>query len=190
MLKLALQYLTLVVVGIAASTALAETKLRELTTQTNIGLFYLPGAPEIDKLWRDGDDGERLFLEGRVLTPEGKPISDALVELWHADNAGGVDESRYRAAQRTKADGKFSIKTVLPGHIEMARDHPIYGPRHIHVVVSHPMHQRLVSLIFFKGDELLPGSPYPELAIALEEASSGAGELFIGFVELVLGPRP
>jgi len=168
MLKESLQYLTLTLYCIVAVGAHADKGLRELTTQTNIGLFYMPGAPEIEKLWREGDDGERLFLEGRVLTPEGKPIQNALVELWHADTAGGVDESRYRTA---------------------ARNHPIYGPRHIHVVVSHPEHERLVSLIFFKGDELLPGSPYPELAIALEEASSGAGELFIGSVELVLGPQ-
>lgn len=173
------------------SALIADDDLRPLTTQTSIGLFYLPGAPEIDSLWREGDKGKRLLLQGRVISPEGRPISDALVELWHADALGGVDESRYRTAQKTKADGTFGVKTVLPGHIEMARDNVIFAPRHVHVSVSHPDHERLVSLIFFKGDERLVGSPYPELAIPVEQANYGNdGELFIAFAELVLGHQP
>jgi len=168
----------------------ADDTLRPVTTQTSIGLFYLSGAPEVDSLWREGDKGKRLLLQGRVLTPDGQPVRNALVELWHADAEGGVDESRYRTAQRTKPDGSFGVKTVLPGHIEMARDNVIFAPRHVHVSVSHPDFQRLISLIFFKGDERLAGSPYPELAIHIEQAHYGdQGELFMGLVELVLDSK-
>jgi catechol 1,2-dioxygenase len=172
--------------SIATIAVQADDGLRPTTTQTSIGLFYLPGAPEVVSLWREGDSGERLFLRGRVLTREGQPITDALVELWHADAQGGVDESRYRTAQRTKPDGTFHIKTVLPGHIEMARNNAIFAPKHIHVVVSHPNYQRLVSLIFFKGDERLVDTPYRELAINLEQAHADEGKLLFGLVELVL----
>lgn len=179
--------LFIVVLGSIATFGLrADDGLRPATTQTSIGLFYVPGAPEVESLWREGDDGKRLFLRGRVLTREGRPINDALVELWHADSQGGVDESRYRTAQRTKQDGTFGVKTVLPGHIEMARDNAVFAPRHIHVAVSHPDHQPLISLIFFKGDERLVGTPYPELAIHLEQAHAEEGELLFGLVELVL----
>lgn len=160
---------------------------REPTTQTSIGIFYRPGAPETADLWRDGDRGERLSLQGRVLDRRGRPVADALVELWHADAAGGVDESRYRAAQRTGADGRFGIKTVLPGHIEMARYNAVFAPRHIHIVVSHPDYPRLISLIFFQGDERLAGTPYPELAIPLEKARIHDGEVLVGGVEIILG---
>ena len=164
--------------------------LREPTTQTSIGIFYQPGAPSSGELWRDGDDGSRLSLRGRVLSPSGRPVVGALVELWHADARGGVDESRYRSAQRTANLGQFQLKTVLPGHIEMARDNAVFAPRHIHIRVTHPDYPTLTSLIFFKGDERLAGSPYPELAIALEQAPSSAGNVLLGVVEIVLGAPP
>jgi len=120
----------------------------------------------------------------------GPRVASALVELWHADAAGGVDETRYRAAQRTRADGRFGIRTVLPGHIEMARHNSVFAPRRIHIVVTHPDHPRLVSLIFFRGNERLDGSPYPEFAIPLEEVVVQGGEALVGDVEIILGAAP
>lgn len=158
----------------------------EVTPSTSIGLFYQPDAPQVTTLWRQGDIGRRLQLRGRVLSTDGSPVTNALVELWHADGAGNVDESRYRASQRTGDDGYFGIRTVLPGHIEMARYNDVFGPRHIHIVVTHPDHPRLVSLIYFKGDERLPGTPYPELAIALDETGTGDTAVLFGAVEIVL----
>lgn len=160
---------------------------REPTTQTSIGIFYLPGAPETADLWREGDPGDRLKLHGRVLDRKGQPVAGALVELWHADSTGSVDESRYRTAQRTSADGRFGIRTVLPGHIEMARYNAVFAPRHIHIVVTHPDHPRLISLIFFQGDERLNGTPYPELAIPLEKVRTQNGEVYVAGLEIVLG---
>ena len=72
----------------------------------------------------------------------------------------------------------------------MARYNAIFGPRHIHIVVSHPAHPRLVSLIFFKGDEPMRHSPYPELAVPLERTRAGDGEVLVGGVEIVLGAEP
>ncbi len=163
---------------------------RTPTTQTSIGLFYQPGAPDTASLWREGDQGQRLQLLGRVLDVRGRPVAGALVELWHANWQGDVDESRYRAAQRSADDGRFGIRTVLPGHIEMARYNATFAPRHIHISVSHPDHPRLISLIFFKGDERLQGTPYPELAIPLETAPVDDGKVLIGEVEIVLGAEP
>ena len=58
--------------------------------------------------------------------------------------------------------------------------------RHIHIVVTHPAHRRLVSLIFFKGDERLANNPYPELAIVLEQAGASDDAPLFGLVEIVL----
>lgn len=182
----------LAAIGLAGALAAAPPVLaqRQPTTQTGIGIFYQPGAPETSSLWRDGDSGQRLYLRGRVLDTRGRPVAGALVELWHADAAGGVDESRYRCAQRTGDDGRFSVKTVWPGHIPMARGNAIFEPRHIHVVALHRAYPRLVSLIFFKGDASLAGSPYPELAIPLEGSTTADGEVLVGNVEIVLGAQP
>ena len=137
-------------------------------------------------MWQPGDTGKRLQLRGRVLSTRGAPVANALVELWHADSAGSVDESRYRASQRSGADGYFGIKTILPGHIERARYNDVFGARHIHIVVTHPDHERLVSLIYFKGDERLANALYPELAIALDETGAGEDTFLFGTVEIVL----
>jgi protocatechuate 3,4-dioxygenase beta subunit len=163
---------------------------REPTTQTSIGIFYQPGAPQTANLWRDGDQGQRLALSGRVLDRRGDALAGALVEMWHADATGSVDESRYRSAQRSGDGGRFEIRTVLPGHIPMARGNVIFAPRHIHIVVTHPAHPRLVSLIFFKGDESLATSPYRQLAIPLETSRGPQGEVLVGEVEIVLGAPP
>lgn len=156
------------------------------TTVTSIGLFYQPNAPEITTLWQPGDTGKRLQLRGRVLSTSGAPIADALVELWHADSTGSVDESRYRASQRSGEDGYFGIKTILPGHIERARYNDVFGARHVHIRVTHPDHEPLVSLIYFKGDERLANALYPELAIALDETGAGEDTFLFGTVEIVL----
>ena len=163
---------------------------RTPTTQTSLGIFYLPDAPQTANLWRDGDRGQRLALSGRVLDRDGDAVGDALVEMWHADATGSVDESRYRSAQRSGGDGRFAIRTVLPGHIPMARRNVVFAPRHIHIVVTHPAHPRLVSMIFFKGDEYLATSPYPQLAIPLETSRGAQGEVLVGEVEIILGAPP
>ena len=183
-------YLPVIVLIVTLAGANNGRAQRAPTTQTSIGIFYLPGAPQTADLWREGDPGERLKLQGRVLDRKGQPVADALVELWHADTAGGVDESRYRAAQRTSADGRFGVRTVLPGHIEMARYNSVFAPRHIHIVVTHPDHPRLISLIFFQGDERLVNTPYPELAIPLERVRTQNGEVYVAGVEVVLGAAP
>ncbi len=172
-----------------AGTCLAGAALAQglsPTTGTGIGIFYQPGAPAATDLWQEGDPGRRLQLRGRVLDTRGAPVAGALVELWHADGTGSVDETRYRSALRTAADGSFGVRTVLPGHIELARYNDVWGARHIHLQITHPAHPRLVSLVYFKGDERLPGTPYPELAIALEEARVGEETLLFGQIEIVL----
>jgi len=137
------------------------------TEETDIGIYYVPGAPEIRNLWREGDPGERLVLRGRVLTTGGAPVPDAQVELWHADGIGQVHSDRYRTRLRTRDNGSFGVTTALPGYIPEAPG--VWGARHIHVVVTHPDYPQLISLILFKGDPNLSGLSYPELAVFVEQ---------------------
>jgi hypothetical protein len=45
-------------------------------------------------------------------------------------------------------------------------------------------------MIFFKGDESLVTSPYPQLAIPLETSRGPQGEVRVGEVEIILGAPP
>lgn len=150
------------------------------TLQTHTGPWYAPGAPETGSIWQPGDPGKPLYLEGMVLSTRGTPVEAALVEIWHTDSEGSYPP--LRAAIRTRANGRFAVRTVLPGH------HLGYRARHIHFVVTHPDHQPLVTRIYFMGDRNIEEAPYPELAIVLEEASIDGETRLLGNVEFVLLP--
>ena len=159
----------LAVIAGAWSAALAGADGARLppTKETDIGIYYAPGAPESRNLWQESDPGEKLLLRGRVLTTGGAPVSGAQVELWHADGNGQVHPDRYRTRLRTGPNGEFGVTTALPGYIPDAPG--VWGARHIHVVVTHPGYSQLISLILFEGDPNLAGLSYPELAVFVEQ---------------------
>lgn len=151
------------------------------TPQTGIGVWYAPGAPAVRDLWRPGDAGERLILRIRILNTGAVPVHGAQVELWHADTAGMVHADRYRTSLLSGEDGGVEVSTVLPGYI--------WGPRHVHVVVTHPDHPQFISRIFFKRDPVVAESENPELAIFLEDGLVQDEPVLFGNVDLVL-PSP
>ncbi len=163
-----------------AVAALPSKATLEPTLETHTGPWYRPGAPIVRALWQPGDPGQPLLLRGRVLSTAGAPVADALVELWHTNSAG--EYPPLRASLRTRVDGGFGIRTVLPGH------NAGYRARHIHFVVTHPRHQRLVTRIYFKGDPNMAEAIYPELAIFLEEGLIEGETVLFGDVEFVVRP--
>jgi protocatechuate 3,4-dioxygenase beta subunit len=167
-----------VALAISAFAAAAQGFQRTPSGQSHIGVYYLPGAPASGELWRPGDPGQRLFLRGRVLGVDGGAVPRALIEIWHVDANGVVHPDRYRAALRSRDDGSFEISTVLPGYI--------WGPRHIHVMVTHPAHPRFITRIFFRRDPEVAISGRPDLAILLEEGPVDGDTALFGHVELVL----
>lgn len=71
--------------------------------------------------------GERIILEGTVIDGQGKPMEDALIELWQADAMGRyahpADPRSSNAAFKgfgrcaTDANGRYRFETVKPGAI-------------------------------------------------------------------------
>lgn len=135
-------------------------------------------GPESAVLWQPGDPGERLFLRGRVLGGDGRPLAGAVVNLWHADGTGTYRDVRYRAQLETAKDGTFNVATVLPGQY--------WGVKHIHVVVDHPDYRQLNARIVFKGDPNLSQAGGRDVAILLEEVHQDGDKVLVGGVELVL----
>jgi hydroxyquinol 1,2-dioxygenase len=58
-------------------------------TESNLeGPLYIPNAPERklgDRLGVD-EAGDRLLMSGHITDLDGKPIADALVEVWHPNS--------------------------------------------------------------------------------------------------------
>ena len=116
--------------------------------------------------------GERIIVTGRVLDDRGKPIPNALIEVWQANAAGRymhkVDQHdapldpNFHGSGRTLTDenGAYRFTTIQPGAYPW-RNHPnAWRPRHIHFsVFGLNFLQRLVTQMYFPGDPLLPLDP-------------------------------
>jgi protocatechuate 3,4-dioxygenase beta subunit len=139
-------------------------------TAENIeGPFFKPGAPARSTLVRPADDGQRLALGGLVLGADCTPLAGANLEVWHADARGAYDNDNdgyhFRGALRTGADGRWSLRTIVPGRYLNGRR---FRPRHIHVKLSAPGHAELTTQLYFDGDPYNRGDAFfiPSLVMA------------------------
>ena len=116
------------------------------TPQLTEGPYFTPNSPKRRSLLPAGAVGTRLTLTGRVLTTTGKPIPQALIDVWQADARGAYDNAgyRFRGHQFTNAKGQYTLVTVVPG---------LYPGRtkHIHVKVQAPNEPVLTTQLFFPG---------------------------------------
>ena len=128
------------------------------TTTDILGPLYRPGAPFKTNLIQPGTKGEILHFGGTVFGIDGKtPVKDALVEVWHCNEDGQYDNTSddyvYRASLKTKADGKYQFKTILPVPYGGG---DFFRPAHIHMRISESSgSQDLVTQIYFKGDKYI-----------------------------------
>jgi catechol 1,2-dioxygenase len=127
------------------------------TTTDILGPFYRPGAPLKSNLVLPYAKGTPIVLKGSIFKENGKtPINNALVEIWHCDENevydNASDEYKYRGGQKTKADGKYEFKSILPVPYKAdPNDEASWRPAHIHMRVSVPYQQDLITQIYFKG---------------------------------------
>jgi protocatechuate 3,4-dioxygenase beta subunit len=136
-------------------------------TAENIeGPFFKPGAPARTTLVRPDDDGQRLALGGLVLGADCTPLAGAALEIWHADARGGYDNDGYhfRGALRTGADGRWSLRTIVPGRYLNGRR---YRPAHVHVKLRAPGHRPLTTQLYFDGDPYNDGDPFLDPSLVM-----------------------
>jgi protocatechuate 3,4-dioxygenase, beta subunit len=116
--------------------------------------------------------GERIFVHGRVLDEEGRPVRGALVEVWQANAAGRyrhkVDsydaplDPNFTGAGRllTDDDGRYLFKTIKPGPYPWVNHPNAWRPSHIHFsLFGVGILSRLVTQMYFPGDPLQPLDP-------------------------------
>ncbi len=112
--------------------------------------------------------GTRIRIEGSVLDGDGKPINDAMIEIWQADSQGRYAHARGER-QRTNAkcsgfgrsardkEGVYSFDTVKPGAVpgpSGARQAP-------HIVVcifSRGMLRQIYTRLYFSDEAAANGS--------------------------------
>ena len=116
--------------------------------------------------------GERIIIAGRILDADGRPVPNALVEIWQANACGRyahkVDQHdapldpNFTGAGRclTDAEGKYSFTTVRPGAYPWRNHENAWRPPHIHFsLFGVNFLSRLVTQMYFPGDPLLALDP-------------------------------
>jgi len=147
--------LTLGAAVVAGSALGASPTSLPLTPESGLGPYYKRGAPPATTLVAQGESGLPLVVSGKVLDPAGKPLSGAVLEVWHADGRGIYDlvGYRYRASVVAGSDGSYRFLTVMPGH------YPERVAQHIHYRVSAPGRKVLVTQLYFATDPAFAGDP-------------------------------
>lgn len=150
-------------------------------------------------------DGEVTFVSGRVLSPSGDPVRNALVEIWQADNHGAYLHSHtFNAEKRdthfqgfgrflTGSSGEYVFRTIKPV------EYPGRCP-HIHFKIKSKGSELLTTQLYIKGcpannrDGIWNELSDPKLrdAVTVDFSAipgSKAGELAAKF-DIVLGQTP
>ena len=119
----------------------------EPTLAQTEGPFFKPSSPERIELIEAGMAGQPIELVGLVLSRNCKPLAGALLEFWQADDKGRYDNSgfRLRGHQFADAEGRYRLKTVVPGNYEGRT-------RHIHVKVQPRGGRILTTQLYFPGE--------------------------------------
>ena len=160
-----------------------------LTTDDILGPYFVEGAPVRTVIAHSDEPGERLFVSGRILQNHCEsPISGAMVEVWHANDAGCYsinldcttgnpenDDYNLRGKMFSNESGHYAFETILPGYYAGR-------PRHIHIKITTPNEEVLISQIYFEGDPLCETDPWCQDAedrlLVLQENDLGShGEL-------------
>jgi len=105
--------------------------------------------------------GERIVVHGYVHDQLGRPLRNALVEVWQCNASGryrhkkdqyiGALDPHFGGCGRmlTDASGYYAFRTIKPG-----------PPAHIHYAISGDgWVQRLVTQMYFEGDPLISSCP-------------------------------
>jgi protocatechuate 3,4-dioxygenase beta subunit len=116
--------------------------------------------------------GQRIVVHGRVLDENGRPVRGALIEVWQANAAGRYRHKRdqwnapldpnFVGAGRTLTDddGRYTFLTIRPGSYPWANHYNAWRPAHIHFSLFGSAYaQRLVTQMYFPGDDMLPFDP-------------------------------
>ena len=151
-----------------------DPEIAELTGPVFGSDAVCPGDSDLTRNASIGGEavGQRIHVVGRVLEGDGRPVPNALIEIWQA-NAGGryrhqVDngsaplDPNFAGAGRvlTNAYGEYRFTSIHPGAYPWRNHYNAWRPSHIHLSIFGSMFlSRLVTQMYFSGDPLLPLDP-------------------------------
>jgi protocatechuate 3,4-dioxygenase beta subunit len=135
------------------------------------------------------ENGDVLFVHGRVASADGTPISGAVLDIWQTGPDGGYDiwderqpDYNFRGRFGVDRDGGYEFQTMVPKPYTVPTDGPVgrflevtgqhpWRPAHIHFKVGAEGQEPLITQVFFPEDPYLDndtiGAVKPGLVRAL-----------------------
>ncbi len=164
------------VLGLSMLTvAMNNDKPAGCTEATVFGPFYVDGAPHYEHGGdvANGASGEPCLVEGRVMSIDGRPVADAVIDVWQADATGhydvqkpGLEHAQARGVLRSGADGGFHFRTIVAEAYPIPTDGPVgelltatrrhpWRPAHLHFMIKAEGYEPLITHVFRDGDRYL-----------------------------------
>lgn len=154
----------------------AEAGMTGGTPRTIEGPLYVAGAPLVEgeaNLTSDPDDAAAtLYMHGSVTGPDGEPVKDATLHVWHANSQGWYshfdptgEQTQFNNRRRIRlgADGRYAFQSKMPSGYSVpplgATDSLMQAlgrhgnrPAHVHFFIEAPGYRTLTTQINFGDD--------------------------------------
>jgi len=149
-----------------------QQTIKGITPSQTVGPFFKYGlTPDGKYDWNDAftsnlitqdTSGERIRIEGGVFDGDGKPVPDAMLEIWQADAQGrfsdpqdkrALPNSTFKGFGRcgTDANGSYSFDTIKPGQVADPDGKP-QAPHILMAIFSRGMLRQNYTRIYFDGE--------------------------------------
>lgn len=163
------------------------------TTSDILGPFYRPGSPLRTNLIPPDSNMPIMELSGTIYDEDGVTVlPNVLIESWQCDENEKYDnisnEYILRGSQKTNENGQYNFRTIIP--IPYQDEVVGWRPAHIHLRISSPDRQDLITQVYFKNDPYISSDPSANSSESqnriLELQQTSTGETQVEF-NIVLG---
>jgi catechol 1,2-dioxygenase len=153
--------------------AINNRKPSGASESTVLGPFHVADAPELPmgaNICLD-QKGEDMVISGRILDTDGRPIENAVLDVWQANDEGFYDvqqkgiqpDFNLRGVFRTGKDGHYWFRAVKPKYYPIPDDGPVgklldelgrhpFRPAHLHYIIKADGFETLTTHIFDPDD--------------------------------------
>ena len=143
------------------------------TDQSLLGPFWRLNSPRVENggsIVRSETPGAPLFVSGRVVDKDDRPVAGAEVDVWHASPVGLYEnqdpdqaDMNLRGKFTTDQDGRFAFRSVMMvgypiptngvvGRLLKAQSRHPYRPAHLHALMFKPGFKVLISQVYDPAD--------------------------------------
>lgn len=190
------------VLGVSTFVELINNRKAPGMTETSVfGPFWVDGAPHLamgDTIVKDGVTPSDLLVQGVVHDPDGKPVANAVLDVWQTARNGKYDVQdpeqpwmNLRGKFTTGADGRYHFHTGRPTEYPIPTDGPVGAllratgrhpmrPAHLHFLITAPGYNKLITALYFDGDTYLDSDTVfgvkDSLVVAPTPRGNGDGE--------------